>query len=294
MTTTKTKTKTKTPTKKPSKAKVDKTTTPSAGITAGKVEELPLTKIDTSDTTFRFRADLRIGPLVESIKAEGIQIPVVLRKQGKGTFQIISGFRRITAARKAGLTAVPAIVRDLSDEEAFKASVLENTNRKTYSDIDRANVVAEYRRRGFTGGDDVPLAVLGLTKRQQRNLLSLLKLPKTVQEAVDDPEQGFSSTHALTLRHAKAKYLKLDYATWIKRVNDEGLSVAQLKRAVNKAHGGDGAGKASGFTGLFRDDGTNAKKGQFRFNPVAVDVGKMTDEEKGALKAELEKVLAKL
>ena len=63
---------------------------------------------------------------------------------------------------------------------------------------------------------------------------------------------------------------------------------------MNKAHGADGGSKDSGFTGLFRAEGTDAKKGVFRFNPVAVDVGAMTDEEKGALKAELEKVLAKL
>lgn len=274
------------------------TATATTGFKTGTVQAVPLDEIDLEDETYRFRTALRIGPLADSMKANGLQVPIILRarKRGQRKFQLVSGFRRCTAAKKLGWQDVTAVVRDDldTDEDAFKAAVVENTNRKTYSDIDRAVVVAEYRRRGFKGDDDVPMAVLGLTKRQQRNLLSLLKLPKTVQDAVDDPEQGFSSTHALTLRQLKGKYPKLAYATWIKRVNDGGLSVAQLKRAVNKELGGDGGGKDSGFTGLFRDDGTDAKKGVFRFNPVAVDVGKLSDGEKKALKGELEKVLARL
>ena len=273
------------------KAESAEATTPSSGFKTASVSMVSLDDINLADETYRFRAALRIGPLADSMKENGLQVPIIVLARGRGQrqYKLLSGFRRCSAALKLGWKEISAVVRDdLDDEGAFKAAVVENTNRKTYSDIDRANVVAEYRRRGFTGGDDVPMAVLGLTKRQQRNLLSLLKLPKTVQASIDDPEQGFSTTHALILRQAKAKYPKLDYGKWIKRVNEESLSISSLKRAVNKEY--DGKTDAKGFGGLFRDKGTDGKN-TFRFNPVAVNIKKMSDADKAKLKENLEAVL---
>lgn len=259
--------------------------------------KLSLATIDLKDRTYQFRENLRIGPLADSLRENGLQVPIILRarKQGHRKYQLISGFRRCAAAIKLGWLEIPAVVRrDLdTDEAAFKAAVLENTNRKTYSDIDRAHVLLECRHRKL-GDDALPMDLLGLKERQRKHLLSLLKLPKAVQEAIDDPEQHFATTHALTLRQLTGKYAGLQYEPWIKQVNEGKLSVAQLKRAVKEEHGAEGASKASGFTGLFRADGTDEGKGVFRFNPVAVDVEKMSDEEKKALRAELEKVLAAL
>ena len=265
-----------------------KTTTPSAGITEGKVTMIPIDKIEIDDTTYRFRADLRVASLVESIKSEGIQIPVIVRRASKGRYQIVSGFRRVTAAHKAGLDAVPAIVRDLSDADASKASVLENTNRKTYSDIERALVLKAHRDRGL-GDDEAVVGLLKLTPRQQQHLLSLLTLPDVVQEAIDEPAQHFTATHGLVLRQLSGKYPDLDWDKWVKAINDGKLSIRDLRKAVVKKHGSDGGGKA--FTGVFREKGTDATKGVFRFKPVKVIVGQMTDDEKKTLKAELELLL---
>lgn len=268
----------------------------SAGFTSGSVSMVSLDEIDLEDTTYRFRAALRIGPLADSMRENGLQVPIILRSRKKKDkkYQVISGFRRCSAAAKLRWTELPAVIRDDlgSDEAAFRAAVAENTNRKTYSDIDRAMVVAEYRRRGFSGGDDVPLAVLGLTRRQQRNLLSLLNLPTEVRAAIDDPAQTFSTTHALTLRQAKKKYPSLEYGPWIERVNEESLTIAALKRAVNKEYGSKD--EARTFDGLFRENQTDAEKGVFRFNAVALNVSEMSDGEKKKLREELERVLAAL
>lgn len=96
-------------------------------------------------------------------------MPIIVRSYGKGRgtrYQIISGFRRTTAVRDLGFEAIPAVVRtDLEDdEEAFRASVLENTQRKTYSDIDRALVIRGYDERGHTGREIAE--VLGLTRNR--------------------------------------------------------------------------------------------------------------------------------
>ena len=124
---------------------------------------------------------VRVSDLVKSIKESGQQIPAVVRphpNQGKGyKWQLISGFRRATALAELKATHIAAYVRrDLTDDqEAFRASVLENMARKTYSDIDRAYVIKRHQDAGYTGFEVA--ALMNLTKRQKNNLLSLLDLP---------------------------------------------------------------------------------------------------------------------
>ena len=271
-------------------AKAAPLTPPALALAAGEVVAVPLAEIDLEDTTYMFRAALRIGPLADSITEQGIQVPVMLRKQdGADLYQIVSGFRRCSAAAKARLAEVPAIVRDLTDEAAFRVSVLENSSRKTYSDIDRANVIAQYEKRGHTAAEIEK--VMGLNERQVRNLKALLKLPRGVQDAVDDPDQYVSTTHAITLKALQEKLDGVEYDEWIKRTNDEKLSVAQLKRAVRKEHA---TASTPGFTSLFQSKGTDVKAGTFRFSPVAVTVAELSPGEKAALMAELERVLKAL
>ena len=265
------------------------------GIAGGAVKLVPIEQIDLEDTTYRFRLDLRTGPLERSLKAQGLQVPIILRARGAGQKKhlLISGFRRVTAAKNLGWLEIGAIIREdlKADEDIFKAAVLENTERKTYSDIDRAMVIHEYRQRGFGGDDHVPMEVLGLTKRQQRNLLALLTLPKAAQQAIDDPEQHFSASHGLILRQHENKHGGVDWSRWLKAVNDAEMPKRQLTRELNADAGGKGK---SGFTGLFRDTGTDVAGGVFRFNPVKIAVAEMSDADKKLLKAELEQVLATL
>ncbi len=263
--------------------------TPSIG--KGEVVKLRLDELDGADTTYCFRANVRIGNLKKSLDEDGQQIPIIVRRpQGKSKYQIISGFRRSKAALHLGWHEIAAIIRNgLSDEEAFRAAVLENTARKTYSDIDRAYIIRAYRDRGH-GGDEVA-TLMGLTGRQVRNLLSLLELPKPVQAAVDDLEQHFSTTHALTLKKLKGTYPKLDYKRWVAVVNKEMLSVTQLKRRVKKEQGGE---VSSEFETLFQAKGTDWRKGEVRFAPVKVVIAKMSEGEKEKLKGELQRLLGRL
>lgn len=258
-------------------------------LEAGKVEHIRIEDINLEDETYRFRAALRVGPLKDSLERQGQQVPIMVRrKQGQRKYQLISGFRRVTAAAQLGWETIAAVVRNgLSDEEAFRVSVLENTARKTYSDIDRAFVMKAYEQRGHSSADIGGL--MGLTKRQVNNIKSLLELPKEVQAAIDDEGQTFSTTHALTLKKLRKKYPKLDYKTWIKRVNDENLSVAQLLRAVNEANKGKAAKGA--MKSLFRDDGTDFETGDVRLRPVKFNVRTLAEEERDRLRAELQEIL---
>lgn len=261
------------------------------GLRAGAVELIPIDKIDIEDTTYMFRAALRIGPLMESLRNEGQQVPIVVRgRRGRQKVQLVSGFRRVTAAAELGWTSIAAVKRNgMDDREAFHASVLENAHRKTYSDIDRAIAIRAYEKQGYKGTEIADL--MGLSKRQKNNLLSLLEMPEDVQEAIDDEAQHFSATHALMVKRMKGKHDDLDYAEWIAKVNDEQLSVAALTRALNKRFKKPAADT---FTGIFRDDDTDADEGVFRLAPVKLEVDKMSEGDKARLRAELEQLLAKL
>lgn len=267
-------------------------------IEPAKVAHLPLSELDLSDETFRFRASLRVGPLRDSIAAEGQQLPIVVRRarrRGSPRYQIISGFRRVTALAQLGTGTVAAIVRDdLADDElAFRASVLENSQRRTYSDIDRALVIRSYEDRGFGSVDVADL--MGLSKRQKNNLRGLLDLPPTVREAIDRPHSPFTATHGLVLKRLKGKYPTLHYGTWIRAVEEGndglGLSVRQLKRLVNERYRPP---EDAGLGSIFRRADTAPDEGVYRLQPVKIDTRALSVADREQLRGELEALLAAL
>ena len=267
------------------------------GIAAGgKVEHIPLDKL-SDDQDYMFRANLRVAGLRASIAEEGQQLPIIVRKIGKTKamrYQVVSGFRRLTAIQQLGWPSIAAIIRDDidDDEAAFRASVLENTARKTYSDIDRAIAIQRYRAAGHRATDVA--AMMGLSDRRRKMIESLLKMPKVVQDAVDEPEHPFTTKHAIQLSRLKKRHPRLNEKLWVEKVEAESLSVNQLVRTLNKKLGSDGPGPGSGFTTLFQQRGTDLSKGEVWFAPTKVRVSDLSADEKGRLKAELEKVLATL
>lgn len=83
-----------------------------------------------ADHPFKVLDDEKMRELVESIKANGVLSPVLIRPKGNDTYEMISGHRRLHAAKLAGLTAIPAIIRELTDDEAVIAMVDANIQRE--------------------------------------------------------------------------------------------------------------------------------------------------------------------
>ncbi len=83
-----------------------------------------------ADHPFKVLDDEKMQELVESIKANGVLSPVLIRPKGNDTYEMISGHRRLHAAKLAGLTAIPSIIRELSDDEAVIAMVDANIQRE--------------------------------------------------------------------------------------------------------------------------------------------------------------------
>jgi hypothetical protein len=133
--------------------------------------------------------------------------------------------------------------------------------------------------------------LMGLRKRQKNYLKGLIELPKIVQEAIDDPEVPFTATHGVTLRQMDAKYPELNYRRWVEKVIEDGLSVAQLKRAINKAHKPTGPAPLGS---IFNEGSSDKENGVFRLAPVKVVVADLGDEDKEQLKAELAELMEAL
>ena len=265
-----------------------------SGIAEASVKDIQISKIDLEDKTFMFRVDLRVGTLKDSIALEGQQLPVVVRRVGTTQrFQLISGFRRVTALTELKAETVSAIIRtDLDDDEAaFRAAIIENVQRKGYNDIDRAHVIRAYRTRSYVTRQIAD--VMGLRERQVQNLQRLLDLPKVVQDFIDDPEKKFEATHALTLARMVVDDAGFDWAKWMELCDSQELSVADLKKEVARELRGT-EGKKPAFTSLFNKAATDLAAGVVRFLPGKVEVGKLSEGEKKALKAELEALLGLL
>ena len=96
-----------------------------------KVSELPLGAIDPfPDHPFRVRGDEEMADLASSVAERGVLTPVVVRTKGDGRYELVSGHRRKRAAELAGLSEVPAIIRNMSEDEAVVAMVDANMQRE--------------------------------------------------------------------------------------------------------------------------------------------------------------------
>lgn len=169
--------------------------------------------------------------LSQSIKEHGVLQPILIRPQIYGGYQIVAGERRYRASRMAGMTEIPAIIKELSDSETMQIALIENLQRRDLSDLEEAKgyqtLMDEY---GFSQ-EDVARTV-GKSRSAVANTLRLLGLPDDVKELL---EQG-----KLSAGHARA-LLAVDQDKEIKEAADkivkEGLSVRQTEKLV-KSMGG--------------------------------------------------------
>ena len=164
--------------------------------------------------------------LSESIKNYGVFQPIIVKKSIRG-YNIIAGERRVKASRLAGMTTIPAIIRDFTDEQMMQIALLENLQRENLSAIEEA---AAYRDilNALQLTQEELAKKLGKSRSHITNMLGLLKLPSDVQDMVLKNE--ISMGHARVLS-------KLENVNDIKdladKVKDDNLSVRELENAVN-------------------------------------------------------------
>src|SRR5512137_1618780 len=169
---------------------------PGADLTRPSVQEIPLADLELNPFQPRKHFnEAALEELASTIREHGILTPVVVRRVGEG-FQIIAGERRIRAARLAGLTHVPTIVREASDAQALQMALVENLQREDLNPLEAAEayqkLVTDF---GLT--QEELAGRLGRDRSSVANSLRLLRLPKRIRE--DVAEGTLSEGHARAL-----------------------------------------------------------------------------------------------
>jgi ParB family chromosome partitioning protein len=175
--------------------------------------------------------------LAESIRANGVVQPIVVRPGADGRYLLILGERRCRASRQAGKTTIPAIVRKVSDQQAAEMTVIENLQRQDLNCMEQAAAFAKLSQKFSMTQEQIGQRV-GLSRESVSNYMRLLKLPGQVMQYLQDGALGFSEAREL---------LKLPDNEVIEAVAKEAVektwSYAQLLDRVEKItmrfyHGG--------------------------------------------------------
>ena len=183
----------------------------------------------------------RLAELAASIKAQGLMQPIVVRAVAGGRHEIIAGERRWRAAQLAGMSEIPALVRDVTDHAVVAMALIENIQREDLSPLEEAQalqrLIAEF---GFTHQQTAD--AVGRSRAAVSNLLRLLDLPAPIRELLEQ--------HRLEMGHARA-LLTLDPALALglaRKAAEHGWSVRELEdaaRAVQTAPKGKARGNAA-------------------------------------------------
>ncbi|WP_203136665.1 ParB/RepB/Spo0J family partition protein [Microbacterium sp. JZ31] len=167
-----------------------------------------------------------LAELVHSVREFGVLQPVVVRDKGDGTYELIMGERRTRASREAGLTDIPAIVRDTSDENLLRDALLENLHRSELNPLEEASAYQQLLDDFGITQDELAKRI-GRSRPQISNTIRLLRLPVPVQQRV--------AAGVLSAGHARA-ILSLDDADVMQRLSDkivnEDLSVRAAEAAA--------------------------------------------------------------
>jgi ParB family chromosome partitioning protein len=163
----------------------------------GKPLEIPLDQIERNPYQTRTRFDeAKLAELAQSISASGVVQPIVVRPLVGGRYQLITGERRWLASKKANKATIPAIVRQVSDEQTLEMTIVENLQRADLNPIEQARA---YQRlsNDFKMTQEQMAIRTGKERASVSNFLRLLKLPESVQQKVESGDLSFG--HARTL-----------------------------------------------------------------------------------------------
>lgn len=164
--------------------------------------------------------------LIESISRNGILQPIVVRKAGK-KFELVAGERRWRASQHLGLTTIPAVVRDVPDDQMLELALVENIQRADLNPIEKAKafsqLIREYNLTQAQAADSV-----GMDRSSVANFIRLLDLPSDIQALVS--RGTLSMGHARALLACRSQRQQKEIA---ERIQKEDLSVRAVETLVS-------------------------------------------------------------
>lgn len=184
---------------------------------------LPISEIKPNKGQPRktFRPE-ELAELADSIKQNGILQPLLVRKKGSG-YEIVAGERRYQAAKAAGLSEVPVVIREISDDEVFKLALIENLQRSDLSPLEEAQGYRQLiKEKGLT--QEELAKILSKSRSAITNTLRLLDLPEEVQGLVEKGK--LTAGHARAILAVPSEEGRIQLA---QKVVEERLSVRQTE-----------------------------------------------------------------
>jgi len=193
------------------------------------VVELPLHLIDRNPhQTRRTFKEEPLKELAESIKAQGVVQPIVVRVWQEGRYRLILGERRMRASLIAGLETIPAIVKRVSEQQAAEMTLVENLQRQDLDCVEQAWAFSQLSQQFKLTQEQIGARV-GLSREAVSNYMRLLTLPEGVHEMLIAGKLSYSHARALLKLNTSAEGVLWAYA---KKAVDEKMSVAKLEELV--------------------------------------------------------------
>jgi ParB family chromosome partitioning protein len=169
-----------------------------------------------------------LAELAMSIQQQGIIQPVTVRKMGHDRYQLISGERRLKAAKVAGLEEIPAYIRVANDEQMLEMALVENIQREDLNPIEIASSYQRLLEECHINQEELSRKV-GKDRSTVSNYIRLLKLPSEIQDAIGN--------NAISMGHARALITIEDpekQVSFLHVILKEHLSVRQVEELVRK------------------------------------------------------------
>ena len=170
--------------------------------------------------------DEALNDLANSIKEHGVFQPIIVKNSIKG-YEIIAGERRYRASKLAGLSKIPAIIRDFSDEQMMEIALLENLQRENLNAIEEAHAYKTMLEKLNITQDQLAIKV-GKSRSYVTNMLGILRLPKEVQRLVVQDKLSMGHARMLSKLEDENKIIEL-----ANRVVNEGLTVRDIEKITS-------------------------------------------------------------
>lgn len=170
----------------------------------------------------------QLKALADSIRTSGLLQPIVVRDAGGSVYELIAGERRWRAAQLAGLTRIPVVVREATNEQMLELALVENIFREDLNAIDRALAYRRYRDEFGLTAEEVA-SRLGEDRTTVTNYLRLLELPSEVKDLVAEGKLSMGNARCLLALKSSDQIVQL-----ARKAVQEGLSVRALEALVRQ------------------------------------------------------------
>ena len=168
----------------------------------------------------------KLDELAQSIKENGVIQPIIVRQSPVIGYEILAGERRYRASLLAGLTSIPAVVKQLSDQEMIVQSIIENLQRENLNPIEEARAYESLVEKGFTHAEIADK--MGKSRPYISNSIRLLSLPEQILSEVENGK--LSQAHARSLVGLTKE--QQDY--FFQRIVEEDISVRKLEALLTE------------------------------------------------------------